>query len=97
MSIRVGDRAVVRANDTIVPAFRVEMEFRGLQTTSWVTDTGEVVREESPLGLMTVREPAERAQGLGGARPRSGRPASGRGRRADMPPSGSTSRATCGG
>jgi transglutaminase-like putative cysteine protease len=40
------------------------MEFRGLRTTSWVTDTGEIVREESPLGLMTVREPAERAQGL---------------------------------
>ena len=40
------------------------MDFRGLQTTSWVTDTGEVVREESPLGLITVREPAERAQGL---------------------------------
>jgi transglutaminase-like putative cysteine protease len=62
--IHVRDRSVVRANDTIVPAFRVEMDFGGLQTTSWVTDTGEVVREESPLGLITVREPAERAQGL---------------------------------
>ena len=64
VSIRVGDRTIVRANDTVVPAFRVDMDFRGLQTTSWVTDTGEVVREESPLGLITVREPAERAQGL---------------------------------
>jgi transglutaminase-like putative cysteine protease len=64
VSIRVGNRTVVRANDTIVPAFRVDMDFRGLQTTSWVTDTGEVVREESPLGLITVREPAQRAQGL---------------------------------
>jgi len=64
VSIRVGDRTIVRANDTMVPAFRVDMDFRGLQTTSWVTDTGEVVREESPLGLITVREPAERAQGL---------------------------------
>jgi transglutaminase-like putative cysteine protease len=64
VSIRVGNRDVVRANDTIVPAFRVDMDFRGLQTTSWVTDTGEVIREESPLGLITVIEPAERAQGL---------------------------------
>ena len=64
VSIQVGDRAIVRANDTVVPAFRVDMDFRGLKTTSWVTDTGEVVREESPLGLMTVRESAERAQGL---------------------------------
>ena len=62
--IHVRDRDVVRANDTIVPAFRVDMDFGGLHTTSWVTDTGDVVREESPLGLITVREPAERAQGL---------------------------------
>ena len=64
VTIQVGDRAIVRANDTVVPAFRVDMDFRGLKTTSWVTDTGEVVREESPLGLMTVRESSERAQGL---------------------------------
>ena len=81
VSIRVGDRTVVRANDTVVPAFRVDMDFRGLQTTSWVTDTGEVVREESPLGLITVREPAERAQGAFGTWPDPGGPAAGRCRR----------------
>ena len=64
MTVTVGDRGVVRANDTVMPAFRVETEFRGLKTTSWVTDTGEVVREESPLGLMTIRESPERARGL---------------------------------
>jgi hypothetical protein len=64
VSVRVGERAMVVADGTKVPAFRVELSFRGLQTTSWVTDTGEVVREESPLGLMTVRESPERAQGL---------------------------------
>jgi hypothetical protein len=64
MIVTVGERGVVRANDTVIPAFRVETEFRGLKTTSWVTDTGEVVREESPLGLMTIRESPERARGL---------------------------------
>jgi transglutaminase-like putative cysteine protease len=64
MTVRVGARSMVRANDTVVPAFRVESEFRGLRTTSWVTDTGEIVREESPLGLMTVRESPERARGM---------------------------------
>jgi transglutaminase-like putative cysteine protease len=44
------------------PAFRVEMTFAGLKTSSWITDTGEVVREESPLGLMSVREAPEEAQ-----------------------------------
>ena len=62
--VDVGRREVVRAGNTSIPAFRVEMEFAGLHTTSWVTDTGEVVREESPMGLMSVREPAERAKAM---------------------------------
>ena len=64
MTVRIGDRAIVRTGETSIPAFRVESEFQGLRTTAWVTDTGEIVREESPLGLMTVRESAERARGL---------------------------------
>ena len=59
--LAVGDREIVRVGGTRIPAFRVDLEFAGLETTSWVTDTGEVVREESPLGLLTVREPADRA------------------------------------
>ena len=59
--LEVGDREVVRVGATRLPAFRVDMVFAGLRTTSWVTDTGEVVREESPLGILTVREAADRA------------------------------------
>ena len=51
----------------------------GLKTTSWITDTGEVVREESPLGLITVRESAESAQSDGGVAADAGRSAPGRG------------------
>jgi transglutaminase-like putative cysteine protease len=47
-----------------VPAFRAELQYAGLRTTSWITDTGEVVREQSPLGLETVREAPERARGM---------------------------------
>jgi hypothetical protein len=57
----VGSRELVRVNDRPLPAFRVDLSFSGLQTTSWVTDTGEVVREESPMGLLTVAETQERA------------------------------------
>ena len=39
-----------------MPAFRVESRFAGIVTTSWITDVGEVVREESPMGLIVVRE-----------------------------------------
>ena len=63
--VEIGDREVVRnTGERPIPAFRVEMEYQGLRTTSWITDTGDVVREESPLGLITVREPADRAQTL---------------------------------
>jgi hypothetical protein len=63
--VDVGKRELVRgAGAAPIPAFRVETEFSGLRTTSWVTDTGEVVREESPLGLMTVRESPENARAM---------------------------------
>ncbi|HXW08663.1 MAG TPA: transglutaminase domain-containing protein [Vicinamibacterales bacterium] len=62
--VSVGRREVVRAGSAAVPAFRVDMEFGGLRTTSWFTDTGEVVREESPMGLMTVRETPRQAMRL---------------------------------
>jgi transglutaminase-like putative cysteine protease len=64
VTVDVGKRELVRGASTPIPAFRVDMQFAGLRTTSWVTDTGEVVREESPLGLITVRETAERARAV---------------------------------
>lgn len=62
MTIRVGERELVRLSGLPTPAFRVQMEFAGLRATSWITDTGEVVREESALGMLVVKEPAEIAQ-----------------------------------
>jgi transglutaminase-like putative cysteine protease len=64
VAIEVGGREVVRVGDRPVPAFRVSLAYAGLSTTAWVTDTGEVVREESPLGFLTVAEPAERATAM---------------------------------
>jgi Transglutaminase-like superfamily len=64
MEMRVLAREVVEAAGRPVPAFRVETRFLGIVGTSWITDTGEVVREESPMGMMVVRETAERAQAM---------------------------------
>jgi transglutaminase-like putative cysteine protease len=66
VTVDIGGRELVRnGGERPMPAFRVEMEYQGLRTTSWITDTGDVVREESPLGLITLREPADRAQTIG--------------------------------
>lgn len=61
---RVGARELVASGlrRGSVPAFAVTLEFAGIQTTSWITDTGETVREESPMGLITIRESAESAR-----------------------------------
>jgi transglutaminase-like putative cysteine protease len=64
MEIHVEAREVVESAGRPVPAFRVETRFAGIASTSWITDTGEVVREESPMGLIVVRETPERARAL---------------------------------
>jgi len=61
MQVDVESRELLRVGDRPVPAFRVHTTFAGVGSTSWITDTGEVVREESPLGLMVVKETRERA------------------------------------
>jgi transglutaminase-like putative cysteine protease len=62
--VDVSGREVVLAGGRPIPAFKVQLGFSGLTTTAWITDTGEIVREESPLGLMSVRETPEQAQAL---------------------------------
>jgi transglutaminase-like putative cysteine protease len=61
MEIEVQAREVVRAAERPIPAFRVETRFAGITALNWITDTGEVVREESPTGFIVVRETRERA------------------------------------
>ncbi len=65
VTIRIGNREVVTAGTRRpLPAFRVQMTYSGLTSTAWVTDTGEIVREESPMGLITVLETQEQATTL---------------------------------
>ncbi len=64
MRLEVQAREIVQAAGRPVPAFRVEGRFAGIVTKTWITDVGEVVREESPMGLLIVRETPERAQML---------------------------------
>jgi transglutaminase superfamily protein len=64
MTIDVEEREIVRAAGRPVPAFRVRTRFGGIASTSWITDVGEVVKEESPLGFVVVKETQERALSL---------------------------------
>jgi transglutaminase-like putative cysteine protease len=64
MVMDVGKREVVHAAGRPVPAFKVQMQFAGLTSTSWITDVGEVVREESPMGMIVLQETRDRAIAL---------------------------------
>jgi hypothetical protein len=64
MTLEVQAREVVQSAGRPVPAFRVEMRLAGITTRTWITDVGDVVREESPMGLIVVRETPAQAQAL---------------------------------
>lgn len=64
VQLAIGNREVVAGGGRPIPAFRVDMTFSGVTTTAWITDTGEIVREESPMGLIAVRETQEQATAL---------------------------------
>jgi hypothetical protein len=62
LTARVGERTFVQGHTRQrIPAYEVSIRFVGLETTAWVTETGEVIREESPMGMITMRETAEQA------------------------------------
>ena len=61
VQLAIGNREVVDAGGRPTPAFRVDMTFSSLTTTAWITDTGEIIREESPMGLISVRDTQEQA------------------------------------
>jgi transglutaminase-like putative cysteine protease len=64
LTVEVLGRDVVRAMRRTIPAFKLRMTFGALVSTSWVTETGEVVREESPMGLVVVKESPDTATAL---------------------------------
>jgi len=64
MRLEVKAREVVWVSGRPVPAFRVENQFSGITATSWVTDVGEIVKEESSMGFISIREPRSVALAL---------------------------------
>lgn len=63
--LRVEERVALDWNGETVQAWRVRESFRGIETVIWLDDEGRALREEGPMGLVTIRESAERAVGAG--------------------------------
>ncbi|MEO8360551.1 MAG: transglutaminase-like domain-containing protein [Vicinamibacteria bacterium] len=63
-TIQIGKREVIRILDKPVPAFKMEMKYSGITTTSWITEVGEIIKEESAMGMVVIRENRERATAM---------------------------------
>jgi len=61
MEVRMDGRDSIVVGGRPVPARRMRESFRGVDTTVWMDDAGQVLREEGPMGLVTVAESAELA------------------------------------
>jgi transglutaminase-like putative cysteine protease len=61
MTVEVEAREVVWASGRPIPAFRLETSYAGVTSRSWITDVGDVVREESPTGFIVAEETREHA------------------------------------
>ena len=65
MQVQVLDRETIEINGSRHECYKVQTSFQGLTTSSWVNEQGETLREESPMGLVLVREDREQAMEQG--------------------------------
>ncbi len=63
----IGREALETASGESSQAWKIVESFRGIETTVWLDDQGDVLREEGPMGLVAVRESAEHATKSGWA------------------------------
>ena len=67
--LHVEEKETVRISSRDLEAYRVVMDFRGVQLKSWVSPYGELLKEEGFLGLTMVRSDREDAlKGFGEAK-----------------------------
>lgn len=65
MTLTVVGRETIGTADGAQPTWKVQERFRNIETTVWLDDAGRAVREEGPMGLLSVREPMTVAVGEG--------------------------------
>jgi hypothetical protein len=65
MQVQVLDKEPVNIHSAQHDCYKVQTSFAGMTTASWVNDLGETLREESPMGLVLVREDREQAMEKG--------------------------------
>ncbi|MEK6692611.1 MAG: transglutaminase-like domain-containing protein [Nitrospirota bacterium] len=64
-NIVVEGKERIRVLGSDVDAYRLRADFKGINIISWVDEKGETLKEESPLGLVLIKEPEKDAIGRG--------------------------------
>lgn len=57
----VGKKEIIEIEGVKISAFKIKESFLGFETYVWVDENGKVLKEESPLGIVMISEPKERA------------------------------------
>ncbi len=55
-TVTVETRERIKVGDSEKNVYKLKEEFQGMQAYSWITDDGDTVREESPLGYVLLKE-----------------------------------------
>ena len=62
MKVQVLDKEPLELRGKRVDCYKIQTSFQGITVSSWVNDQGETLREESPMGLVMLRESQQQAQ-----------------------------------
>lgn len=58
--VTVEEKEPIKIGDREAPVYRLKESFQGMETTSWIGENGETIKEMSPLGYVLLSEtPAE--------------------------------------
>lgn len=63
--VEVGGKERIMSMNVMSEVFRLSGSFKGIEFSVWLTEKGEVLREESPLGFVSVKETEADAIQLG--------------------------------
>jgi hypothetical protein len=62
--VAVESKERIKIGDTEQTVYKLKESFQGMETTSWITQDGETLKEESALGYVLLKEPMVQAKKL---------------------------------
>ena len=61
MTVNVEGKERIKIDDKMVLAYRLKESFKGVTVKAWISEEGKILREESPMGIVLIKETREKA------------------------------------